>query len=78
LADIALAALPQSVERCLETIYSFLGIKFRTPKFNAQRGINLKHSWQPHKMAHISVSFAQIEKRRIALESAEKSGPDGI
>jgi len=29
-------------------------------------------------MAHISVSFAQIEKRRIALESAEKSGPDGI
>ena len=27
---------------CLETVYSFLGIKFRTPKFNAQRGITLK------------------------------------
>jgi len=31
-----------AVEQCLETIYSFLGIKFLIPKFNAQRRINLK------------------------------------
>jgi len=66
------------VEQCLETIYSFLGIKFRIPKFNAKRGINLKGSWWPHKMAHILVSFSRIEKWWIALESAEKSGSDGM
>jgi len=30
-----------SAVECLEMIYSFLGIKFWTPKFNAQRGIQL-------------------------------------
>jgi len=30
-----------SAVECLEIIYSFLGIKFWTPKFNAQRGIQL-------------------------------------
>ena len=58
-----------AVEQCLETIYSFFDIKFWIPKFNAQRGINWKGSWQGHKMAHISVSFAQIERRWIARKN---------